>query len=693
MADANRLLVVDDELMNRDMLSRRLERSGFKVETAEDAGRALEFLARQPFDLILLDSMMPGMTGIDLLRLLRAQYSADELPVIMVTALVESDKIIEAMNLGANDYVTKPIDFPVTVARIRSQLGRKAAETALRESEQRYALAARGSNDGLWDWDLKRNEMYYSARWKAMLGYNEADLNDRPEEWLDRVHPQDKGTLKGILDEHLADKDSRDPFECEHRILHKDGHYRWMLSRGLAVRDTNGSPVRVAGSLTDVTDKKVFDALTGLPNRLLFLDRLARSMERFRSEHSFMSAILFLDLDRFKLVNDSMGHAAGDQLLVGVAERLTSAIRGGSTAARNHIIARLGGDEFAILLDDVRNAENAMRVAERVLQQLKSPVTILGREVFCTASIGIALIDAAYEDASDWVRDADTAMYSAKSQGKSRCAVFDAEMRERVVARMQTEMDLQRALERNELVVYYQPKVRFDSQRICGFEALVRWNHPTRGVVAPVEFIWLAEENGLIIPLGMFVLREACRQMAEWQKLDPAFESLEISVNISVRQFRDPDLLTNIPKILAETGLRPNALQLEITESILLEDYEGAIETLKKLKALDVGLKIDDFGTGYSSLKYLCQLPFDTLKIDRSFTVDLASGNTNVEVVKTILNMAHNLGMDVVAEGVEKREEADCLQSMGCEFGQGYYFARPMQANAAKELLKTGKLP
>lgn len=685
-----KLLLVDDEELNRDMLSRRLIRNGFAVETANDGVSALQKIDQAEVDLVLLDSMMPGMNGIDVLRLLRATRSAEDLPVIMVTAVNESDKIAEAINLGANDYVTKPIDFPVTLARIRSQLSRKQAERALRQSEERYALAARGANDGLWDWDLRTNHVYYSPRWESMLGYAAGELRPTQEEWLSRVHPDDRLRLEHALQAHCAGG-SDESFEIEHRVLHRDGSYRWMLSRGAAVRDGSGAAVRMAGSQSDITDKKVYDALTGLANRLLFLDRVGRAIERGRQDHSFRFAVLFLDLDRFKIVNDSLGHIAGDHLLLSVTGRLKEVVGGWARedAGRGEVVARLGGDEFAILLEKVTDAADASQVADRIVDSIKQPYQILGRDVLTSMSIGITLSTPEYSTPDELIRDADLAMYTAKARGKSQWVAFDDPMREQVLARLQLENDLQRALERNEMIIHYQPKVHLDSGRLRGFEALVRWNHPKHGLLGPYHFIPLAEETGQICEIGLWVLREACRQVRQWQLMYAAEPVLEVSVNVSVRQFRQPDLVEQVERTLAETGLAPKTLQLEVTESVLLEDVENAVTILKRLKDLGVGLKVDDFGTGYSCLQYLCRLPFDTLKIDRTFTMAMTETDSKYpEIVKTILAMAHNLGMDVVAEGVERSDQVDLLRELGCEFAQGYFFSRPVSAAEAEALVR-----
>src|SRR6266566_752471 len=434
----SRLLIVDDNEMNRDMFARRLERKGYVVGLAENAQELLQRVKQDAVDLVLLDVEMPEISGLDALQKLRECYSAAELPIIMVTAKTQSDDIVKALDLGANDYLAKPIDFPVAVARIGTQLSHKRAQEALKESEERYALAARGSNDGLWDWSLSANIVHFSPRWKAMLGYEEGEIGDRPGEWFDRFHDADRERVKEEIDAHQ--KGLTTHFESEHRVLHKEGSFRWMLSRGVAVHDSSGSGLRMAGSQTDITEGKVSDPLTGLPNRLLFIDRVGRLVKHTKRRKDHLFAVLFLDLDGFKMINDGMGHLIGDQLLLGVANRLEKCLRSTDTVARlgeTFTVARLGGDEFTILLDDLKEPADANRTADRLMKALAPPFLLAGKEVFTSISIGITLSNTAYEQPEDMLRDADTAMYRAKSLGKARYEVFDADMRASVMARLQ----------------------------------------------------------------------------------------------------------------------------------------------------------------------------------------------------------------------------------------------------------------
>ncbi len=566
-------------------------------------------------------------------------------------------------------------------------LARKAAEELLRESEQRYALAARGANDGLWDWKLNTGEIYFSLRWKQMLGYGEGGIRPDPDEWFSRIHPSDRERVQCEIAAHRAGATSE--FTSEYRMRHQNGLFIWMLSRGAVVRDENGGAIRMAGSQTDITQGKIGDPLTGLPNRLYFLDRLEDSIQKCTGGGSGF-AVLFIDLDRFKLINDSLGHAAGDELLIGVSRRLKASVRGdggGYERIGHNVVARLGGDEFAVLLNGIGQASEAAAVADRIVASLSTPFQIAGRQVFGTVSIGIAP-GSSGNCPEDLLRNADTAMYYAKTKGKTRFEMFDEKMRDRAKARLEIETDLRKAIDLKQFVLFYQPQISLLSNRVVGYEALVRWQHPERGLVAPSEFIPVAEETGLIVPLGRWVLREACRQMAEWHRSFDVDPKPTISVNVSFRQLNDANLVDEVRKTMRETGLAPASLRLEMTESAIMSNSEMAMDVLRRLKEMGVGLEIDDFGTGYSSLSYLKRLPFDTVKIDQSFVRDLHATGESVEIVKTILDLARSMNMSVVAEGVETADQVEVLTSLGCKYAQGYYFSRPADKDSTQSLIR-----
>ena len=683
---SSRLLVVDDAEMNRDLLSRRLQQHRYDVVTASDGRAALALVERGDVALVLLDVEMPEMSGLDVLRSLRQRHTRVDLPVIMVTARHESKDVVEALTVGANDYLTKPIDFPVALARIETQLSLQHAAVALRESEERYTLAVRGANDGIWDWNLRTGALYVSPRWKLMLGLEENDEITRPDDWLDRVHGHDIPALRESIDRHVAGQTPQ--FENEHRVRHGDGSYRWVLARGLAIRDGDGPSYRMAGSMTDITQGKVSDPLTGLPNRVLFLDRLSRVLARSSRRSHGMDAVLFLDLDRFKLVNDSLGHVIGDQLLIGIAQRLDACLRSSDTLARldgEHTIARLGGDEFTILLESIRHAADASAVAERIHRELATPFYIAGHEVFASASVGIVTSVHGYDSPEAVLRDADTAMYRAKAMGKARSEVFDTGMRQRALVRLQLETDLRHAIERGEFQLHYQPIVELATGRLDGFEGLLRWQHTDRGLIQPIEFIPAAEETGLIVPIGIWVLREACRQMAAWQAEFGPTLPLTVSVNLSAKQFMQKDLVEQIDIALRDSGLSPAQLKLEITETTIIENIDSVAIKMRRLKAIGVKLALDDFGTGYSSLSYLHRLPIDTLKIDKSFIQAVTQDSG--EIVSAIIGLAHTLRLDVIAEGVETPRQRARLAGLGCEFAQGYLFSGPKRADLITDLI------
>lgn len=447
-------------------------------------------------------------------------------------------------------------------------------------------------------------------------------------------------------------------------------------------------------------DKLIHDAshdpLTGLPNRALFKDRLGRALARCQRHPTHKFAVLFIDLDRFKLVNDSLGHHAGDMLIVKVAERILQSLRREDLVTRpsatvpsfDDSLARLGGDEFTILLDDISDPADAVRVGDRVLDVLKAPFTIEGQEVYTSASIGIASSASGYATGDDLLRDADLAMYRAKALGKARCEVFDQTMYELATRRLTLETDLRRALEHDEFMLHYQPIVELGDETIVGFEALVRWNRPGLGLVSPMDFIPVAEDTGLIVAIGAWVLREACRTMKRWHDQFPRKKPLTISVNLSPRQFAQRDLVGQIQQIINESGIDPTTVRLEITETVTMGDAERTIAILNQLRSIGLRLSIDDFGTGYSSLSYLHRFPLDTLKIDRSFVMRMDEGSEGIQIITTIMNLARNLGIDVIAEGTETRKHVDRLKSLGCDFGQGYFFSRPVNDAAAQALLE-----
>lgn len=672
-----RLLLVDGDAAGRESLERDLMSAGFEVATASDVRTALKTLSAAEFELILLDAGMTGSSGVDLLSLLRASHSSADVPVLVLAELSEPEGVVQALQQGANDYLTKPIDFPLALTRIQSQLDR-------RRDKKRYA--GRNLVEGFWDWDLQTGVVLYSARWKAMLGLPESETANRASDWLDRVHRQDRERLLDELASCRAPGGST-VLASEHRLRHEDGGYRWMQGRASVLRDGTGAAERIVGSHSDVTHTKCHDPLTGLPNRFAFLEELAEAMaiaDEF-PEHRF--SVLTIDLDRFKSINDSLGYQAGDAMLREIGRRLQGLVRTGRNRQCD-LVARLGGDEFGILLDGIPDKTSAHSAAARILSLLQEPFSLADRQVVISASVGAALYTPLMNgDAGQILSDAETAMHRAKELGKSCIVFFEEGLRRQLQHRLHLEHEMRGALERNEFVLHYQPKVDLGLHEVTGFEALIRWQHPQRGLISPGQFIPIAEETGHIVPLGHWTLFEACRRMTLWMDEGPWPPLHDMSVNLSIKQILRPDFVAGVESVLRETGVPPDHVHLEVTETVFIQDVKLVSGILRDLKSLGVGLSLDDFGTGYSSLQYLVTLPIDYLKIDRSFVSRMCQEEQSLEVVKTIIALARRLGMGLIAEGVETMSQAQILRDLGCQYAQGYYFGKPMPEEEALRLL------
>lgn len=688
---ANRILVVDDEQASRDLLGQVLSHNGYHVTKAGSGGEALERIASEPFDLVLLDVAMPGMDGMECLSRIRERFNISELPVVMVTGETDRERLTQAFRNGASDYISKPIDHEIILIRIATHTQLRASLLALKYSEERYALAACGSNDGLWDWNVARNEVYYSSRWKSMLGYADNEIGTSPNEWLNRIHVDDRNSFTSTF---LASGCSESRATCEMRMIHRDGTYRWMICRGVNVRDSVGNIYRMAGSLTDVTEGKVGDALTGLPNRLLFLDRLTRVIERFQRNPTSQFAVMFLDLDNFKLVNDSFGHEAGDRLLVTISNRLEQCLRGTDTICRSSsaTLARHGGDEFTILLEDLSDTSEVEQIAHRILREIHEPVLIDNQTITPSASIGWTISRQEQVSAEDLLHEADTAMYHAKAQGRNLARRYCPAMHYEATRRLELENHLQQALARREFLLHYQPIVENSSRNIVGFEALVRWQNPQRGLVLPIDFITVAEEIGLIVPLGWQMLELACEQVARWEKQYAGFRA-SLSINCSMKQFYQPNFWDDFKHRVQSSGVTPGNICIEVTESILMENPELISQILGEIRSLGVKIAVDDFGTGYSSLAYLNRFPLDIVKVDRSFVGSMLTNRESMRIVKTIIELARSLQLKVTAEGVENEEQYRKLKEFGCEFSQGYFWSRPVEGSIAGNLVDSKKLP
>ncbi len=663
---------------------------GSEIEHVATPEAALAALETRRHDIVLVDREIdpPGTDGLLLAaKLVRA---LPQVPVIVLSHTADRAADEEAAAAGVADFLLVPGLSPDRLEHaIHYAITHQKTLQRLAESEERHALAMRGANDGLWDWDVDADRVFYSPRWKGMLGYREHEIGDMRGEWLGRVHADDRSALTQALDAYLAGS-GEENFEFEHRIQHRDGAYRWMLARGIAVRNGRGRATRIVGSVTDVTDRReaeqrlqhdaLHDTLTGLPNRVLFLDRLEQAILRAQRHHpECCAAVLFLDLDRFKAINDSLGHACGDQLLQAVAQRLEAVLR------PNDTVARLSGDEFALLLDDVCEEREAIVISGRVLQTMQAPFLLDGREVSVGASIGIAFATARSKP-EQVMRDADVAMYRAKADGKGRHAIFDAAMHQQVVRRLSLENELRNAIDNGTLEVGYQPIVQAATGRIVGFEALGRWPHGE-----PAEVLAMAEETGLAIPLGRQILRAACECLAEWRTL-PRGAGLTVGVNVSARQLGAPDFVKMLRATLRESGLDPRALRLEVSELDLSRGRtdEATRRVLEQaLEQAFVHTHIDHFGTGASPLRLLHRFPGDAIKISSALVTGIGHDAGAFEIVRAIVGLAHNLGLEVIAEGVEKREQLDYLKVLGCEFAQGPFISPTLTVEEARALLES----
>ncbi len=569
----------------------------------------------------------------------------------------------------------------VLCCSVRDVTQRKKAEEERRRKEANLASAQRIAHLGSWEWDLVRDQEYWSDEVYRIFGLTSQEFQATYKAFLDAVHPSDRARVERAVQEAVQEGK---PYSIEHRILRRDGTERVVQEQGEVVTDDTGKPIKMVGTVQDITDRKraeelehraFHDPLTRLPNRALFMEYLDQALTRAAGNQEAV-AVLFLDLDRFKFVNDSLGHEAGDLLLTAVAGRIQASLGHGD------IVARFGGDKFTVLIKDILGVGEAGEVAERILDSLQAPFTVRGRRVFISASIGISMSTSGQDRPEDLLRDADIAMYRAKKVGKARYELFDTSMGSRASDRLELETDLRRAIEHREFSIHYQPTVELATGRVIGLEALVRWGHPNRGPLSPTEFIPLAEEIGLILPIGGWVLEEACRQGRVWQE-QYADGPPVVGVNLSVRQFQRPEIVEEVVQALRESGLHPSNLQIEITESVVMEDAESTVKKLRQLKSLGVRLAVDDFGTGYSSLSYLRRLPVDMLKIDRSFIHGLGSDPADAAIVQAVITLAKTLGMQVTAEGVENAVQMAQLQALGCDLGQGYYFGEPQPSDRA----------
>jgi diguanylate cyclase (GGDEF)-like protein/PAS domain S-box-containing protein len=676
------ILCVDDDIGSLTQLGQQLRQAGYAVTAAAGGQAALDLLDTQRFDLVMLDLEMPGMNGLEVLERVRRGIRPDELPIIMMAEQGEDDLVVGALDDGADDYVSKPLHLPVAMARIRSHLARCAAIAVGRSEQERFALAVAGSSDGIWDWVIKNDQLYFSPRCLELLGLDRETALKNMDGWVALIHRDDVDAFQLALRNHLEGISLAFQIEC--RIQHTNMTFRWFLIRGTSLRSEFGKAWRIAGSISDISERKLTDSMTGLPNRIVLYDRINQSIIKTKRRGGGSFGIILLQIDRYETMREAYGQAFCDMVQKAVSQRLMGTLRTTDT------LTIMSENTMCILVDVMRDDTDLVRVATRVRTAAEEPLSMGEESVMMTLSIGMAQAQLHHELADELIKDATAALNKARDEGGGQEVVFDPEMQRRARDRLRIEADLHQALRRDELLVLYQPIVDMATGSLAGFEALVRWQHPTRGMVSPMDFIPIAEETGLIIPIGTWVLQQSCRQARAWidAGADP---NIFVSVNVSSRQLDGPALPDIVRSTLDTNHLLPQRLKLEITESAVMRDFEVTLGLLNRLKSLGVGLSLDDFGTGYSSLSLLKRLPIDTLKVDRSFVSSMGADAAGVRMVEAILQLARLFRLKVVAEGIERNEEAELLRALSCEYGQGWLFGKPLSVEACMELLLSNR--
>ena len=707
--ELTRVLVVDDDITARLLARQALGKENFAVVEAQDGLAALALFQEMQPDIVLLDVEMPGLNGFEVCQQLRRFPCGKLVPILMATGQDDIDSVRQAYEAGATDFVTKPFNWKILAHRLRYMVRASDITEQLQElqkSESRLGNAQRIARLGNWEWNLNNNEIYLSEQLYQMTGMRRGVDKLSYRGFISKLPHGERQEFRRWIHDMAHSVQGELPQGWNHSINQSNGRYLNVQHQAEVFYDEHGTAKLVSGTVLDVTELKQaqdkivhmahFDSLTGLANRSIFRERVELAMERAK-RHGHIGAVLFLDLDNFKRINDTYGHSIGDLLLQEVARRLTNTVRSSDSicdtnlhpATDRNTIARLGGDEFTVLLPKIRHIKDAENIARRILDSMELCIHLSGHEFVVTPSIGIAIFPDHGEDVESLLKNCDAAMYCVKHAGKNGYELFVNSMNVVVKRRLEMETCLRRAMDDNELSINYQPQVDIQTGRIIGVEALLRWNSAELGMVSPDEFIPVAEETGLISPIGEWVLREACRQVKKWQ--DDGLPEIRVAVNLSVRQFAKQSIDKLVSQVLLETGLPVHCLELEITENMLMDDVDGAVDTLHKLKALGVYLAIDDFGTGYSSLSYLKRFPIDKLKVDRSFITHVTTDSGDASVTQAIIAMAHSLGLTVTAEGVEEVSQLEFLRQNNCEEVQGYYFSRPLTRWDMEDLLQSSK--
>ncbi|MGH1477449.1 MAG: putative bifunctional diguanylate cyclase/phosphodiesterase [Geminicoccales bacterium] len=679
------ILVADDDEMQRFLIGEALEAEGFEVHLVDDGRAAVDFCKRLHPDVVLLDVIMPNMNGFEACSAIRMLPHGEQLPIVMVTGQEDIGSIATAYEAGATDFIAKPLNWTLLRHRIRYVSRAGATFKQLHASEMRLAEAQRIACLGSWEWYPDDARLDGSAEVRKMFNLPAMDTPISLSDLLDQIHPEDRGSLRADLDRLITTETA---IAGEVRTNPKGSTSRFIEVHATVCDSGPQGAKTIRGTFQDVTERRLtearlhhldhHDALTGLPNRPLFHERLGQALERARRE-GIDAAVLCIDIDRFKDINDSLGHAVGDVLLQNIATRLQNQVRGIDT------VARLGGDSFAVAQVGLLQPTGAERLTSRLLDALREPFQVEGHELFIDANVGVAIGPHDAGDPEQLLIKADIALHGAKEEGRGLCHFFEGGMDVAFRARKQIEQDLRTALAEGWFELFYQPQVGVREGRIVGVEALIRLRHPENGLLMPDHFIPIAEESGMIIPIGDWVLRQACAQVSAWQK--QGLSSFRVAVNLSPAQFRESDLAETISAVLAGSGLAPSLLEVEITENVLIRETRNVVDVLHKLKKLGVQIAMDDFGTGYSSLSYLLRFPFDRIKIDRSFVKDITENPDAAAIVGAVVALGRRLNMSITAEGVETPEQLAYLKREDCHEVQGYYFGRPMPADAITDLL------
>jgi diguanylate cyclase (GGDEF)-like protein/PAS domain S-box-containing protein len=692
------VLVVDDEPPMRILVREALEQSGHDVCEAENGGQALALFAERRPDVVLMDIIMPGMDGFTAISRLRGLLGGSRVPILVMTGLDDTESIAKAYEQGATDFITKPFNPVILIHRVKYILRGSHTLDALIKSEARLGLAQRIAKIGNWEWCPATNQFTASTELCRLMGIRTQNFAGTFDAFIQSVHADDRNRVDEALKRILS---KRVPCNLDYRLVLPNGADFTVNLQAEAAFDDQMKTLSIVGIAQDITDRKrsereihhlaYFDSLTGLPNRVLFKDRVEQALLHARRYRTTL-ATLFLDLDRFKVINDTLGHNIGDLLLKNVADRLADSVRHSDSVSRsvdkeeNHSLARLGGDEFTVLLTNLCDVQDAGMVARRIVDMVAKPFSIEGREIFVTVSVGIAIFPVDGDSVDVLLKNADTAMYQAKEEGRNNFQFYSGTLNAAASERLVLEGELHHAVDREEFVVYYQPKFDLRTGGIVGAEALVRWQHPQRGLMTPWEFLPGAVDTGLIRAIDEWVLRTACRHNQAWQQRGKM--PVSISVNVSNSLFHGQTLLSVVGDALRQTGLSPACLELELTESIAMRNVDASIIMLTALKTLGVQLSIDDFGTGYSSLSYLQRLPINSVKIDQSFIQEILTQAQPAPIVRAIIAMAHSLNLLVLAEGVEQEAQRTLLLEQGCDQAQGYLFGQPMPADAFAQMLQ-----